>query len=149
MPTICHVSAAGASVVMRPRYEHCPAHVHAVNTSKKWEIKVFFAYADNDPQHLTIDIVYGIPLLAQINSIIDAVAAHLDRCRASWWTIVSDTCLVNQNLTVSADGVVTKTSATTAVKAIAARYEPSNLSVSFIGQASLGWLVGRCPKEST
>ena len=52
-----------------------------MNSSKNWEIKVIFAYADNDPDHLRIEIIKGAPLLAQINEVIDAVEANLDLCR--------------------------------------------------------------------
>lgn len=145
MPNICNVPIAQAKVVMRTRDEHCPAHVHAMNSSKKWEIKVFFAYADNDPDHLRVEILKGAPLLKQVNDIIDAVKAHLDRCRQSWWTFVSDICLINQSLTISPTGVLTKTGIAAGTKVTAAQYQPTNRSVAFRGLAMPAWIVGTCP----
>ena len=145
MPNICNVPTAGAKVVMRTRYEHCPAHVHAMNSGKNWEIKVFFAYADNDPDHLRIEILKGAPLIAQINEVIDAVEANLDLCRQSWWTIVSDICLINQNVAISPAGVLTKTNVAAGTKVTAARYQSTHRSVAFRGQTLPTWMVGACP----
>ncbi|MCX8521782.1 MAG: hypothetical protein ORN28_09645 [Rhodoferax sp.] len=116
-----------------------------MNSSKKWEIKVFFAYADNDPDHLRVEILKGAPLLKQVNDIIDAVKAHLDRCRQSWWTFVSDICLINQSLTISPTGVLTKTGIAAGTKVTAAQYQPTNRSVAFRGLAMPAWIVGTCP----
>jgi hypothetical protein len=116
-----------------------------MNSSKNWEIKVIFAYADNDPDHLRIEIIKGAPLLAQINEVIDAVEANLDLCRQSWWTIVSDICLINQNVAISPTGVLTKTNVAGATKVTAARYQPNHRSVIFRGQALPAWKVGACP----
>ena len=145
MPKTCDVPTAGAKVVMLTRDEHCPAHVHAMNSSRKWEIKVFFAYADNDPDHWTFEIIKGTPLAGQINDVIDAVEVNLNLCRELWWKINSDVCLINKFVAISPFGILTKTSNGTGIKVAAANYLPAGTQVSFRGVASQNWLKGACP----
>ncbi len=60
MPKICDAPSAGAKVVLQTRDEHCPAHVHAFDSGQSWEIKVLFAYAGNDIQHLPMKSWRGV-----------------------------------------------------------------------------------------
>ena len=144
MPALCKVPAAGATIVMRTR-DHCPAHVHAINRSAAWEFKVFFAYAGKDAVHLTFEFVSGRPSIAHVGDVIGEVEARLVRCREQWWESMSDTCLVNQVVTITSMGVLEKAAPLTGFKVKDARYEATRRGIAFHTHVSSIDLFGRCP----
>ena len=142
MPKICTVMSAAAEVVIRTR-DHCEPHVHGIN--KKWEIKVFFSYADNDPCHLAVKVLKGAPPIAHINDVIDEVDLRLAQCRKRWWEIHKSTCLENQNVTVSPAGLLTWVVPPAGVKVSKAVYSHIHNSVTFVGLAGGAAQTAKCP----
>lgn len=142
MPKICFVADAAADVVIRTR-DHCDPHAHAID--KKLEIKVFFSLADNDPCHLSVQIVEGKPTLAQINDVIDEVEARAVQCRKRWWEIHKSICLVNQNVAISPAGVLTWVSPPAGTKISMATYSPIHRNVSFGGYGGAAHQIAACP----
>jgi hypothetical protein len=147
MPTICYSPAAGANLILRTRDEHCDPHIHAFNKSGNWELRVFFSYADNDLVHNSFDILTGMPMQSQINSVIQSMNAHIDKCRAEWWSAVSSVCLGNKYVTVPASGVLTKqANAGVGIFLIdTAKYLAATKTVEFTVSGSNAIQSGVCP----
>lgn len=147
MPKICYNAAAQATLHIQTRDEHCDPHVHAFNTSHKWEVKVFFSYAGNDPEHNTFEILAGRPTMSQINAVIRAMNAQLSRCRQEWWLMLSCVCLKNKMVFVDAGGVLQRTSkgGKHALRIQSAKYIPASNSVQFKSVGSNAVHIGTCP----
>lgn len=143
MPTITYVPSASATIILKTRDEHCPAHVHAISRNNNWEIKILFSYAGNDVQHLTYEILYGIPLRKHVNAVITEVNNSIYLCRKEWWNFFGDVCLINQTLLLK-QGVVTKKNPPNGPKVLSAKYLPSNQTVIFTNQNSSTVLIGKC-----
>ncbi|HEY4067348.1 MAG TPA: hypothetical protein VGM74_10665, partial [Burkholderiaceae bacterium] len=96
------------------------------------------------PDHLRVEIKAGRPLLGQINDVIDAVDAHLSRCRREWWRAVSTVCLINRTISISSSGILTWSVPPVGVKVQAAQYDPGKNEVKFRARTTDAWQVATC-----
>ena len=159
MGQIATVPSAGAVLFIRTS-DHCPPHLHAANTQRGWEIRIFFSYASIE---IGFNIKWGKPSKAEIAECMEEAWARIDDCRAQWWDTFKTVCLDNKQVEIKS-GVLeevplqkrprraksgknaNKPPVVPAVLTVAsAAYRPAMKSIDFTAVGTGAKYTGQCP----
>lgn len=102
------VKSPGANALVQVRTrDHCPPHVHAVNSADSWEARVKFSYVDDHVHLLDVTPVANEPRVAIIRRLLADVRDNVEKFRKDWWEAYAKTCLINKWVKVSKGGELT------------------------------------------
>ena len=132
---IIHIG--NVEVVVRSRGEHCPPHVHADCSPEGWSarFKFFFTLDDVMFWDFQPDNPQREPSASRLDGIGLAISQNLARIRQRWWEVMATTCLENQYVHQTANGLLVienKRLRKGLPKVRSATYEPATQTVTVI-----------------